>query len=110
LIETETDTLATLSNTAASGQAHGSIGGVKSQGSWAATLHGSDNEILTPREGGTTNYPKSLYPAANLAGVAGWFNANDGTGADAAARLTSANAAIAGAFGAACTTGAACGK
>ena len=55
-------------------------------------------------------YPKTRYPAANLAGVVGWFNAYDGTGETAADRLAASNAAIAGAFGAACTSGAACGK
>ena len=100
LIKSETDTLVTLEVNGVSGEAHGSIGGVSAKGNWAATLHGSDNEILAPR----TDYPKSQYPAANLAGVVGWFNAFDGIAAAAS------NAAIAGAFGAACTSGAACGK
>ena len=104
LIENATDTGADLTASGANGEAHGSIGGVDAEGDWAATLHGSDNMILTPREDATITYPKSRYPAANLAGVVGWFNAFDG--ADAAA----SNAAIAGAFGAACTSGAACGK
>lgn len=104
LINNATTTAATLSASGASGEAHGSIGGVAAEGDWAVTLHGSDNEILSPRDGATITYPKSQYPAANLAGVVGWFSAFDG--ADAAG----SNAALAGAFGAACTTGAACGK
>ena len=104
LINNATTTGATLNNAGASGEAHGSIGDVDAEGDWAATLHGSNNEILTPRADAIKTYPKSQYPAANLAGVAGWFSAFDG--ADAAG----SNAAIAGAFGAACTSGAACGK
>ena len=104
LIEDASDTGADLTASGASGEAHGSIGGVDADGDWAATLHGSDNMILTPRGDATITYPRSLYPAANLAGVVGWFNAFDGANAAAS------NAAIAGAFGAACTSGAACGK
>ena len=64
-------------------------------GAWVATLHGSDNHEFTDR----TKYPASNYPVADVAGVAGWFNTAAGT-----------NAAIAGAFGAACTAGTMCAK
>ena len=68
----------------------GSIDGDTASGTWAAGLHGSDNhDTFTDR----TKYPVSRYPVVDLAGVSGWFNANAGT-----------NAAIAGTFGAACTT------
>ena len=75
--------------------AHGAIDGDTASGAWMATLHGSDNHEFTDR----TKYPASKYPVADVAGVAGWFRANAGT-----------NAAIAGAFGAACTTGTMCAK
>ena len=74
---------------------HGAIDGDDATGTWAATLHGSDNHVFTDRD----KYPASQYPVADLAGVAGWFSAAAGT-----------NAAIAGAFGAACTTGSMCAK
>ena len=45
------------------------------------------------------DYSAAKYPRADVAGVAGWFRANAST-----------NAAIAGAFGAACTSGAMCAK
>ena len=75
--------------------AHGAIDGDTATGAWAATLHGSDNDTSINRE----KYPTSEYPVADVAGVAGWFNAQAGM-----------NAAIAGAFGAACTTGTMCAK
>ena len=109
LIENASDTGADLAASGAKGEAHGSIGNVTARGTWDATLHGSDNHI-TELEADRDKYPKTIYPTANLAGVVGWFNAYDGTGDDPAARLASSNAAIAGAFGAACTSGAACGK
>ena len=78
------------------GVASGVIDGDNAAGAWMATLHGSDNyDEFTDR----TKYPASKYPVADVAGVAGWFNAAAGT-----------NAAIAGAFGAACTTGTMCAK
>ena len=88
---------ATLAATGTTGtlQAHGSIDGDTATGSWAATLHGSNNVVLTDR----VKYPVSSYPVADLAGVAGWFNAAAGT-----------NAAIAGAFGAACPSSGVCIK
>ena len=109
LIKDAADTLAVLTATGTNGETHGSIGNVTAQGTWAATLHGSDNHI-TELDANRDKYPKTRYPTANLAGVVGWFNAYDGTGDDPPARLASSNAAIAGAFGAACTSGAACGK
>ena len=74
------------------------IGGVPATGEWAATLHGSDNpghaefgtgagDVRCPVSGGC--------PSADLAGVAGWFDAfSDETTA------TNSDAAIAGAFAA----------
>ena len=77
---------------------HGAIDGDKATGVWAATLHGSDNyDEFTGAQ--RIKYPESKYPVADVAGVAGWFNAAAG-----------ANAAIAGAFGAGCTTGTMCAK
>ena len=88
---------ATLAASGATGTrtTHGAIDGDTAEGTWAATLHGSDNEVLIDR----TKYPVSKYPVADVAGVAGWFKAAAGT-----------NAAIGGAFGAACTTGTMCAK
>ena len=86
---------AALAATGATGSAHGAIDGDTATGTWGATLHGSDNHVFTDR----TKYPTSRYPVADVAGVAGWFRAAAGT-----------NAAIAGAFGAACTTGTMCAK
>jgi hypothetical protein len=76
---------------------HGAIDGDSATGSWAATLHGSDNPGASGLD--RNDYPASQYPVADVAGVAGWFNAAAGT-----------NAAIAGAFGAACTTGTMCAQ
>lgn len=90
---------ATLGAAGATGtlEAHGEIDGdpTTSGGTWAARLHGSDNATLTDR----TKYPASRYPVADVAGVSGWFRAAAG-----------ADAAIAGAFGAACTTGTMCAQ
>ena len=69
------------------------VGGVGATGVWNATLYGSDNMIIPLDD--RDDYPLSRYPAANVAGVAGWFNAKDGT--DPAG----SNVAIAGAFAAA---------
>ena len=90
-------TAANVAATGATGTTHGAIDGdPTTTGAWAATLHGSDNYgDFTDR----TEYPLSKYPVADVAGVSGWFNAAAGT-----------NAAIAGAFGAACTTGTMCAK
>ena len=74
-----------------------SIGGVAATGSWAASLHGSDNAYTTLAD--NDDYTTTKYPAVDLAGVAGWFDAFDGTTA------AGSNAAIAGTFGAACTSG-----
>ena len=88
---------ATLAATGTTGTTttHGAIDGDTATGDWAATLHGSDNNTTLDRD----DYPASKYPVADIAGVAGWFNAAAGT-----------HAAIAGAFGAACATGAMCAK
>ena len=86
-------TLATAGVTG--GVADGSIDGDSATGAWGATLHGSDNHIFDAAQ--RDEYPLSGYPVADLAGVAGWFEAAAGT-----------NAAIAGAFGAVCTSHPAC--
>ena len=65
-----------IASGASSGSAVANIGGLPVGGSWAATFHGSDNEVLSPR----TTYPTNLYPPVDIAGVTGWF---DATGADA---------------------------
>ena len=75
--------------------AHGSIGGVAATGAWSATLYGIDNEHSSLMD--NDDYTTDKYPAA---GVAGWFNA----------ATTDDSPAIAGAFGAACTTGTMCAK
>ena len=75
--------------------ASGAIDGDQATGAWAATLHGSDNDTTLDR----TKYPLARYPVADVAGVAGWFRAAAGD-----------DAALAGAFGAACTTGTMCAK
>ena len=49
------------------------IGGLSVGGSWGATFHGSTNDI-------TGLADRKKYPAVDLAGVAGWF---DATGPDA---------------------------
>ena len=88
---------ATLDAAGATGtlEAHGAVDGDTAEGIWAATLHGSDNADMSA----AADYTAAKYPRADVAGVAGWFRANAGT-----------NAAIAGAFGAACTSGAMCAK
>ena len=89
------------------GEAHASIGGVTATGGWAASLHGADNAYTTLTD--NTDYTTTKYPAADVAGVAGWFDAfnnPDNAGAPTDATTTG----IAGAFGAACTTGAACAR
>ncbi|MDE2995066.1 MAG: hypothetical protein OXU67_14425 [Chloroflexota bacterium] len=93
---------ASLANTGATGtlEAHGEIDGDTAIGAWAATLHGSDNPGASSlHTADPAKYPASRYPVADVAGVSGWFNAAAGT-----------NAAVAGAFGAACTTGTMCAK
>ena len=72
--------------------ANGEIASESVTGDWNATLHGSNNQI-TDFDADRVKYPKTRYPTADLAGLAGWFEAS-GT-----------NAAIAGAFGASCATG-----
>ena len=83
---------AALDATGATGdrQAHGAIDGDTAEGAWVATLYGSDNEDMSEAD----DYTAAKYPRADVAGVAGWFNA-----------AADSNAAIAGAFGAACTSG-----
>ena len=89
---------ATLSETGAMGQANASIGGVSAMGNWAASLHGSNNPGHTDFGDGDNQIecPVSAgCPSADLAGVAGWFDAfSEGTAANS-------DAAIAGAFAAA---------
>lgn len=94
-------TATTFNSPGGSGTAHGAIDGDAATGAWAYTLHGSDNHVFPDAD--RDEYPTSSYPVADLAGVAGWFEAS--AGPDAAP-----NAAIAGAFGAACTTGTMCAR
>ena len=82
-----------ISAAVATGNTVGSIGGVPVDGTWGADFYGSDNVNLDE-----TEYPVTRYPEADLAGVTGWFNAK------------SATAALAGAFGAACSTGTMCAR
>ena len=70
------------------------IGRVAATGTWAATLYGSANHDLTDR----TTYPHTRYPVADLAGVAGYFEASDNNAADG--DPTNADVAIVGAFAA----------
>ena len=77
------------------GVATARIGRVAANGTWTATLYGSENhtaELTADR----LTYPRERYPVADLAGVAGYFEASDNT----AATGTNANVAIVGAFGA----------
>ena len=62
-------------------------------GAWDGTDYAHTSSLT-----GVSNSARA-YPVADVAGVAGWFNAAAGT-----------NAAVAGAFGAACTTGTMCAK
>ena len=94
-----------------SGTATASIGGVSATGEWGATLYGTTNNNLGYDSGsppGTrdlTKYPLASYPLADLAGVVGNFHAIS-TAADGTAQSADdATAALAGAFGAACTSG-----
>ena len=86
-----------ISGTGASGDTVASIGGLSVGGSWGATFYGTDNMDLAD----PAKYPATGYPPVDLAGVAGWFNAI-GSGAN--------DASLAGAFGAACTTGTMCAR
>ena len=79
-----------------------SIGGVTATGGWDASLHGADNAYTTLAD--NDDYTTAKYPAVDVAGVAGWFDAFDG------ASPAASNAAIAGAFGAACTSGSMCAR
>ena len=85
---------------AATGSTVANIGGLSVGGSWSATFHGIDNdgvsELTDPAK-----YPATKYPPVDLAGVTGWFDAV-GSGAN--------DASLAGAFGAACTTGTMCAR
>ena len=83
-------TAATLTVTGTSGSptTHGAINGDAATGTWGAIFQGSNNMELSDR----TKYPLTTYPETELTGVAGWFQAAAGS-----------NAAVAGAFGAACT-------
>ena len=79
------DTFATGDLTSSDG-ATAEIGGVPASGAWAATLYGSVNV----RTGATEEQTEAKYPLADLAGVAGRFEASN----------TQNTAAIAGAFAA----------
>lgn len=70
----------------------GTVGDVPVNGMWGAGFYGMDNAVLADR----VMYPATRYPVADLAGLTGWFDAQS------AATVTTA---IAGAFGATCTTG-----
>ena len=86
-----------VSSAATSGITIGTIGGVPVSGAWGAALRGSNNyDEFTEVQ--RVKYPKTKYPTADLAGVTGWFDA------------TSDTAALAGAFGAACSTGTMCAR
>ena len=87
----------TIENGAASGSTVAGIGGVSVGGSWGATFHGIDNDGVSELTD-TAKYPATQYPPVDLAGVTGWFDA------------TGASVSLAGAFGAACSTGAMCAK
>ncbi len=91
---TATGPVTSFSGSVEDGVVAASIGGVGATGTWDAALHGTDNVVIADRE----EYPASQYPAADLAGIVGNFHA------------TSTNAALAGAFGAACTTGTMCAR
>ena len=90
---------ATLDATGATGTlvATARIGGVPATGVWDATLHGSDNPGHVDFGTGAENVRCPVSggcPSADLAGVAGWFDAfSDSTPANS-------DAAIAGAFAA----------
>ena len=86
---------------------HGSVGEVAvASGGWAATFHGSDNPTYADFGGEfEPECPATAgCPAADVAGVVGWFDAFDG------ATVEASNAALAGTFGAVCTTGAMCAR
>ena len=63
----------TITSGAATGSTVADIGGLSVGGSWGATFHGSTN-VTTGLD------DRTKYPAVDLAGVAGWF---DATGPDA---------------------------
>ena len=104
---------ADLAATGATGVSTASIGGVSATGMWGATLHGSNNLGYTDFDdpgAGTTDCPLAGgCLAADLAGVTGWFDAISASTSPDADGMAVANAAIAGAFGAACSTGP-CGR
>ena len=78
---TDVGVASTIADAAATGSTVANIGGLAVGGSWGASFYGSANVItgLADRE---------KYPAVDLAGVAGWFDA------------TSTSASLAGAFAA----------
>ena len=91
----------TIAAAAAAGSTVANVGGLSVGGSWGASFYGSDNEVLADRD----KYPATRYPVVDLAGVTGWFDAvGPGTGGGPN------DVALAGAFGAACTTGTMCAK
>ena len=83
-----------------------SIDGVSATGNWAASLHGTNNPGFDDFDGDTGDVACPITagcPAADLAGVAGWFRAFSSVDADTAGNPPDAAtaAAIAGAFAAA---------
>ena len=77
---------------AAAGATSASIGGVTATGNWGATFYGRDNAPHTEFTD-DEDYPED-FPAVDLAGLAGWFDASD------AADAGDGHVAIAGAFAA----------
>ena len=73
------------------------IGGVPTTGTWAATLYGTPNVREDAATWPETEYPYSRYPTADLAGIAGRFEASNAIGT---ADASTAEVAIAGAFAA----------
>ena len=78
---TDVGVASTISDAAATGSTVANIGGLAVGGSWGASFYGSAN-VTTDLE------DREKYPAVDLAGVAGWFDA------------TSTSASLAGAFAA----------
>ena len=78
---TDVGVASTIADAAATGSTVANIGGLAVGGSWGASFYGSAN-VITGLE------DREKYPAVDLAGVAGWFDA------------TSTSASLAGAFAA----------
>ena len=98
------DVAANISDAAATGITVANIGGLVVGGSWGANIYGNDNDGVVELTD-TVKYPATKYPPVDLAGVTGWFDAvGPGTGDGPN------DVALAGAFGAVCTTGTMCAK